>query len=281
MAETRTPNRASPVSRKTKTQPGRATTHERRRRVALAAVAGLACQFAFLVAFQGVLAEHYTRRAQNAVAARKPGDAAVWARRALDLNPHAGYAAYFLGASEAEAGRHAEAGESFRRALRTMGHRAQALRELAACEEKTGDRTVAAKHLAEALAIEPLPSGGPVAPRATLGRLLFGLGRWADGMAQFGVACADAPASRVPFDGLTVGYEHFGVMDAAAVSAFALLASPPQAARAGDHLLRLSADAAQKPRIVSMLKEIQLALPVSDPRRTVADSLLKNIAAGP
>jgi len=269
------------VSRKTTAQQGHATTHGRRQRIALAAVAGLACQFAFLVVYQSVLAEHYTRRAQDAVAARKPSDAAVWARRALSLNPHAGYAAYFLGGSEAEAGRHAEASESFRRALRTMGHRAQALRDLATCEEKTGDHTMAAKHLAEALAIEPLPSGGPVVPRATLGRLLFGLRRWADGMAQFGVARADAPASRVPFDGLTVGYEHFGALDAAAASAFALLASPPQAVRAGDHLLRLSADAAQKPRIVSVLKEIQPALPVSDPRRTVADSLLKNITAGP
>jgi tetratricopeptide (TPR) repeat protein len=238
-----------------------------------------ACQWVFLFAYQGVLAEHYARRAQNADALKKAQDVAAWARRSLDLNPHQGYAAFFAGVASREQGRTEEASRWFWLALRTMGHRAQALRELAECEKKTDDGSAAAKHLEEALAIEPMPPGGP-AVRAERGQLLFGLGRWADGVAQFRLAVADAPASRLAFDGLTVGYQCFGALEPAVASAFALLGSPPFAARAGLHLTRLASLPAQKVLIITALKEMQSTLPPADPRHTNIENTLKAIVAG-
>ena len=268
------------MSRKTRTRRDQVTQHSTLRRFAMATAIGVVCQLVFLFAHQAVLAEHYVRRAQKAVASGKSQDAAVWARRSLELNPHEGYAAFFAGLAAQEQGHVAQAIEWFQRALRTMAHRSQPLRELAACEEKQGDRAAAARHLVEALAIEPTPSGGPVAQRAQLGRHLFGLGRWADGIVQFRMAIADARASRVGFDGLAVGYQYLGALDSAVAAAFALLGSPQYAPKASAHLSRLATSAVQKPLIVAGLKEMHSVLQAEDPRRAVMENLLKSIVAG-
>jgi len=250
------------------------------RRFVIAVAVAVVCQIAFLSAYQTILAEHYAWRAQNAAAAKKPQYASAWAKRSLAVNPHQGYAAFFAGLTQSGKDQTTATAQVFQRALRTMAHRAQPLRELASCEEKSGDHAEAARHLAEALAIEPIPTGNPATPRAELGRLLFGLGRWADGIVQFRMAAADAPASRVGFDGLAVGYQHFGALEPAVASAFALLGSPQHVARASTHLSRLWASAAQKPLIVAVLKEMQSALQAADPRRSTIEDLMKTAVAG-
>jgi len=193
------------------------------------------------------------------------------------MNRHVGYATFFRAISLSEQNRPADASKDFQRALRTIAHRSQPLRELAACEEKTGNRAAAAQHLAEALAIEPVsPSGAPT-PRAELGRLLLGLNRWADGTAQFRAAVADAPASRVPFDGLATAYEYFGIPEPAVAAAFALLGSPKLATRACEHLARLSASfASQKPFIIASLRQTQNTMPAPHP---AVDNLLKDLTS--
>ena len=265
--------------RKTKTQPGRATTHGRWQRIALAAVAGLACQFAFLVVYQGVLAEHYTRRAQDAVAARKPSDAAVWARRALSLNPHQGYAAFFLGAAQAQQGRTSQAVESFQRALHTMAHGARPLSELAVCERKLGNSTAEADHLAASLAIEPVGANKDTSVARFAG-LRLEQGQWADGVARLHSALNDSPRSLVLFDRLAVACERTGASDIAVAATLALLASPDLAGAVCERLLRLSRFAGQTPVIARALREVESGLRPDDPRRAPVADFLKNLAAG-
>lgn len=250
------------------------------RRVAIAIAIGFVGQLVFLFAYQTILAEYWARRAQQAEAAKRFPLAAQWAQRSLAMNPHQGYAAFFLGAAESEQGQTAQAAAAFQRALATMPHRAGPLSELAACEERLGNVAAAADHLAEALAIEPLPASG-AASWARLGRLLFAQGRWADGVACFRSAIADMPQSRFLFDGLTAGYEHVRLPALAVASALALLESSPFASRACEHLLRLSRHPTQKATIVTLVQAIERGLRPDDPRRGAIASLVKNLAAEP
>lgn len=250
------------------------------RRIAIATAIGVVGQLVFLFAYQTILAEHCARRAQQAEAAKRPPLAGQWAQRSLAMNPRQGYAAFFLGVAEREQGRNAQAAAAFQRAVATMPHRAGPLSELAACEEKLGNVAAAADHLAEALAIEPLPADGG-APRARLGRLLFAQGHWADGVACFRAGVADSPQSRFLFDGLTVGYDRLRLPALAVASALALLESPQFAARACEHLLRFARDPASRPTIVALTQAVERGLRPDDPRRSAITNLVKSLAAEP
>jgi len=248
------------------------------RHIALIFAAGLLCQLGLLCQFQTVLSEHYAYRAQQASAKGQFPTAAAWAQLSLTLNRHQGYAAYFFGLAEARNGRATQAMQLFRRALRTMPHRAQPLSDLSTCEEKAGNLTGGLASLAEALSIEPLPPDGGTSS-ARLGRLLFAQNRWADGIARFRSVIPDFPQSRFPFDGLEAGYERVGAWDLAVASAFALLGSPQRSSRACERLLQLSQIAEQRPVILAGLQEIERTLRPNDPRRDAIQNVLKNIAA--
>ena len=245
----------------------------------MAALVALAGQAAFLCAYQTLLAEHYARRARREAIAERWTRTADLSARSLALDPHQGYAAFFLGLAEQRRGRLDRAAEAFRRALATMPHRARPLLHLAECEEKLGRPDAAVDHLVEALALVPRPPGGAATPRARLGRLLYGRGRWADGLAQFRAVTADSADSRFHFQGLAAGYMHFGLADAATAITFGLLGSPALAQVGCKQLAQLARAPARRKAISAMLDDLEKTLRPDDPRRGVIVSLGKRLAA--
>jgi hypothetical protein len=249
-----------------------------RRRVTIAVSVGLACQIAFLLAYETVQAEHYAERARRAIAENHNGTAATWAQRALVLNPHQGYAAYFAGSAARRTGRTPQATDFFRRALRTMAHRTQPLRNLVDCERGTADPAIELAHLAELRALDPRAESNAASSCARFGQLLMGQGTWADGLSVFRSMMAGAPDRRFLFDGLTVAYEHFGAADLATASALAMLGTPRLADRASDYLLRLSRSPGQRETIRAAVEEMVRSCPAGDPRGETAAGLLKRLA---
>jgi len=250
------------------------------RRIGVAIAVALIADAVFLFAYKNVLAEHYARRAKDAIALRRYDAARLAALRSLALNPDQGYAAYFLGIAEAEKGRNEKAAKAFRRAAATMAHRAALLRRLGRCEEKAGRTEQAAEHLAEALAAAPLEPAGGAEPRARLGRLLFAQGRWAEGLACFRSIPETAPGALFGFDGLAFGYEHLGAPDMAVASALALLGSEKLAPRGCDHLVRLARDPQERALIASALRAVAGRLAPGDPKRAEIERALEKISPG-
>jgi len=248
-----------------------------RRRIAAAVAVALVAQALFLLAYRYTLAEHYARRAQEAVAARRWPAAVRHAERARALNPAQGYASYFAGMALLELGRPKQAADALERALRTIAHRARALRYLALAEQKLNDRTAAVDHLAAALALEPLPPGNPADPHAMLGQWLFMQGAWPEGAGRFRALVADAPEARFYFDGLAVVYEHVGAPALVAASALAMLGSPRLAARAQAHLATLARSPERRAEIRSLLKELLSLCPPDSPEHAAAAQILKAV----
>lgn len=231
----------------------------------------VAVQCAFLVFYQDVLSSSFAYRAERASEAKQRSRVAEWAQRSLQMNPRQGYAAFFLGTTERDA-RTTEAARLFERALATMSHRAQPLSELAACEEKLGNLTSATSHLAEALAVQPLPPGGGTS-WARLGRLLFTQERWSDGIACFRSAIADSSQSYFLFDGLRAGYQRLAVRDMAVAATFALMESPPQVPRACEQIRSLWQFPDQRPAVRAALLELEDSLRPDDPKRIAITNL--------
>ncbi|MCX8038566.1 MAG: hypothetical protein N3D11_16235 [Candidatus Sumerlaeia bacterium] len=245
----------------------------------IAAAAILIAQALVLAAFRGILADHCAWRSQRSYETGRIGPSVDWARRALHLNARQGYAHLFLGIVQREAGRVDEARQSFQSALRAMPHRADPLKELALCEEKAENTTTAAVLLGEALAVAPRPPDvGTLAAR--LGRLLFLQGRFAEGMARFRAALAESPRSRFLFDGMELGYEHFGAEDLAVAAALALSSSPQYAARGCERLLRLTQSPAQRPFILSTVQTLAQSLPSGSQHRETLEKLIRQIQSG-
>jgi tetratricopeptide (TPR) repeat protein len=283
------PDRAGRKAKSIHTPRPPAVSHPTRRLLGLVVI-GILAQVLFLAAWRGVLAEHYARRAQEELNRGRLATAAALADRSLALNPRQGYAAYYKGRALNEMARASKDPSRFQQAdsllqlaARTMPHRAEALRQLALVEEQRRDNKAAAAHLAEALAIEPMPPGpgGPAEWRARLGRLLLNDGRWVEGFAQFRTAVADAPDSRLYFDGLTLAYEHFAAPDLATASALALLRSARHAGpileRALEHLKRLSARPAEKQFILTTLRAIRSAPQTDKTVLELLDRTLKEL----
>ncbi len=240
----------------------------------------LGAQVLGLAAFQGVLAEHCAWRAQRSYDSGRIGPSVDWARRALRLNPRQGYAHLFLGIVQRETGRTDEARRSFLSALNTMPHRAEPLKELALCEEKTDNTTSAAGLLREALMVAPRPPEvGTLAAR--LGRLSFLQGRFAEGMARFRSALAESPRSRFLFDGMELGYEQLGADDLAVAAALALSSSPQYAARGCERLLRLAQSPAQRSFILATVQTLAQDVPSTSPQREALEKLLRQIHSEP
>lgn len=265
------------MSRSKAKRQDKVANHHGPRRLAIALAVALACQVAFLLAYRAILGESYVRRARHSYSKGDFAAAGKWARAAATLNPSQGYAAFFEGLVARRKADDRRAADRLRQSLRTIAHRAPALRELGACEEKIGRPRAAIAYLAEALAIEPLATDAPSA-RARLGRLLLAERHLADAAAQFRSAVADSPQSRYIFDGLAVAWGLLGADQVAAVCAAVLLVSTRYVEAGCRHALRLGAKPPMRDLMVAVLKAASSKYDRGTREHKAVESTLKELA---